>query len=62
MTLHCSGSSTRRSAPERTHRRTFDSGQTMFTALQDQLGLKLDPGRESVEVLVIDRVEMPAPD
>ena len=29
------------------------------TALEDQLGLKLERGRGSVEVLVIDRLEMP---
>ena len=29
------------------------------TALEDQLGLKLERGRGSVEVLVIDRLELP---
>jgi uncharacterized protein (TIGR03435 family) len=29
------------------------------TALEDQLGLKLERGRGLVEVLVIDRLEMP---
>jgi uncharacterized protein (TIGR03435 family) len=32
------------------------------TALRDQLGFKLEPGRDSVEVLVIDRAERPRPD
>jgi uncharacterized protein (TIGR03435 family) len=31
----------------------------LFTAVEDQLGLKLVQGRAPVEVLVIDRLEMP---
>jgi uncharacterized protein (TIGR03435 family) len=34
----------------------------LVTALRDQLGFRLEPGRESVEVLVIDRAERPRPD
>jgi uncharacterized protein (TIGR03435 family) len=33
---------------------------TIFTALQEQLGLKLDPRRATVDVLVIDSIEKPA--
>jgi len=35
------------------------SGPSMFTALQEQLGLKLDSGKAPVEVIVIDSVQKP---
>jgi uncharacterized protein (TIGR03435 family) len=35
---------------------------TLVTALQEQLGLKLESGRAPIEVLVIDSVDRPTPD
>ena len=37
------------------------AGPTLFTALQEQLGLKLESTKETVSVLVIDSVNRPSP-
>ncbi|HEY6339862.1 MAG TPA: TIGR03435 family protein [Bryobacteraceae bacterium] len=40
--------------------RMINAGPSFFTALQEQLGLKLDATRSPVEILVIDHVERPS--
>jgi uncharacterized protein (TIGR03435 family) len=39
---------------------TDTAGASVFTAVQEQLGLKLDRRRETMDVLVIDSAEMPS--
>jgi len=41
---------------------TPDAGTSFFTALQEQLGLKIEPAKISQEMLVIDHIERPTDD
>lgn len=41
---------------------TQSAGPSVFTAIQEQLGLKLERGKDRMDVLVIEHVEMPTPD
>jgi uncharacterized protein (TIGR03435 family) len=38
----------------------IDPGPSLFTALQEQLGLRLDPQKGLVDVVVIDHIELPS--
>jgi uncharacterized protein (TIGR03435 family) len=37
------------------------SGPTIFTALQEQLGLRLESGKAPIEMLVVDHLDRPSP-
>jgi uncharacterized protein (TIGR03435 family) len=39
-----------------------DDGPSIFVALQEQLGLRLESGRAPFEVVVVDAVRRPTPD
>jgi uncharacterized protein (TIGR03435 family) len=38
-----------------------DAGPSVFAAVQEQLGLKLEPSKARRDALVIDRLERPTP-
>jgi len=39
-----------------------ETAPSIFTALREQLGLKLEPAREDMSVLIVDHIERPMPD
>ena len=43
-------------------RPTDDDRPSVFTALQEQLGLKLEPDRAPLRVLFVERIEKPTED
>lgn len=47
-------------APDAAERPPENAGPTLFTALQEQLGLKLESRKGPVEIVVIDRAERPS--
>jgi uncharacterized protein (TIGR03435 family) len=53
-------SNTQDSGPSIFTGNTQDLGPSIFTAIQEQLGLKLEPSKGPVRVLVIDHAEMPS--
>jgi uncharacterized protein (TIGR03435 family) len=50
----------KRSAASDSPERSAPVGPTPIEALRDQLGLKLEPARTSLPILVIDKVERPS--
>jgi len=62
ITLEFSGDARTSNGPPAPQPAPADDGPSIFTALQEQLGLKLEATRAPAEVLVVDRIERPTPD
>ena len=45
--------------PATTDGAVVDSGVSVFTVLQEKLGLRVEEGRGPVDVIVVDRIERP---
>ena len=48
--------------PSRPQATGADPGASLFTALQEQLGLRLEPTRSAFDVFTIEHIERPTPD
>ena len=59
LTLEFSGDARTSNGPPPTQPPAVDDGPSIFTALQEQLGLKLEATRAPVDVLVIDKATQP---
>jgi uncharacterized protein (TIGR03435 family) len=46
--------------PSQTSGSSPDSGPSLFSALQEQLGLKLEPAKEPMDTIVVDHLERPS--
>jgi len=59
--LHLTWAPERPAAGQDDSRNPTDPGPSIFSAIQDQLGLKLIPAKGPVPTLVIDHVDLPTP-
>ena len=60
LSLHWTPDQPAAASPDGTVAAPDDSGVSIFTALQEQLGLKLVPAKAPVEIIVVDNIELPS--